>query len=185
MKKMLLLFVSGLLIACMAGSAMADPFDAALWNAAGTAPADTTLNLKPGESITLSFHLSHVAYPNSKYNYDVPVISAAGGGSASDIIVSPSPLGSFVPSSLQQNIESDGTGYTDVGAITITLASNAPLGASYSVKIGAASESTQVVIDSGSASRNVNSIPEFPTVALPVAAVIGLVFVLGRKKEGL
>ncbi|AKB71769.1 hypothetical protein MSMAC_1879 [Methanosarcina mazei C16] len=29
------------------------------------------------------------------------------------------------------------------------------------------------------------SIPEFPTVALPVAALIGLVFIFGRKKEGL
>ncbi|AKB37754.1 hypothetical protein MSSAC_3164 [Methanosarcina siciliae C2J] len=28
-------------------------------------------------------------------------------------------------------------------------------------------------------------IPEFPTVALPVAAVLGLVFIFGRKKEGL
>jgi hypothetical protein len=27
--------------------------------------------------------------------------------------------------------------------------------------------------------------PEFPTVALPVAAIIGLLFVIGRKKEGL
>lgn len=27
--------------------------------------------------------------------------------------------------------------------------------------------------------------PEFPTVALPVAAVIGLVFIFGRKKDGL
>jgi hypothetical protein len=29
------------------------------------------------------------------------------------------------------------------------------------------------------------SIPEFPTVALPVAAMLGLLFVFGRKKEGL
>jgi hypothetical protein len=28
-------------------------------------------------------------------------------------------------------------------------------------------------------------IPEFPTVALPVVAILGLVFVFGRKKEGL
>ncbi|MHB8101344.1 MAG: PEF-CTERM sorting domain-containing protein [Methanosarcina sp.] len=27
--------------------------------------------------------------------------------------------------------------------------------------------------------------PEFPTVALPVAGVLGLLFVFGRKKEGL
>ncbi|WP_255335136.1 PEF-CTERM sorting domain-containing protein [Methanosarcina sp. KYL-1] len=28
-------------------------------------------------------------------------------------------------------------------------------------------------------------VPEFPTVALPVAAILGLVFIFGRKKEGL
>ncbi|MDI9394469.1 MAG: PEF-CTERM sorting domain-containing protein [Euryarchaeota archaeon] len=30
---------------------------------------------------------------------------------------------------------------------------------------------------------NVNEIPEFPSIALPVAAVLGLVFVFGRRKE--
>ncbi|MDI9395825.1 MAG: PEF-CTERM sorting domain-containing protein [Euryarchaeota archaeon] len=30
---------------------------------------------------------------------------------------------------------------------------------------------------------DVNEIPEFPTIALPVAAVLGLVFVFGRRKE--
>ncbi|MDY9926294.1 PEF-CTERM sorting domain-containing protein [Methanosarcina sp.] len=29
------------------------------------------------------------------------------------------------------------------------------------------------------------NIPEFPTVALPVAAILGLVFIFGRKKDGL
>ncbi|MFY1113362.1 MAG: PEF-CTERM sorting domain-containing protein, partial [Methanosarcinaceae archaeon] len=27
--------------------------------------------------------------------------------------------------------------------------------------------------------------PEFPTIALPIAAILGLVFIFGRKKEGL
>ncbi len=33
--------------------------------------------------------------------------------------------------------------------------------------------------------EGLNLIPEFPTVALPVAAILGLVFIFGRKKEGL
>jgi hypothetical protein len=32
---------------------------------------------------------------------------------------------------------------------------------------------------------NLSFVPEFPTVALPVAAIIGLVFVFGRRKENL
>ncbi|MGB9132109.1 MAG: PEF-CTERM sorting domain-containing protein, partial [Methanosarcina sp.] len=35
------------------------------------------------------------------------------------------------------------------------------------------------------ATAEVASVPEFPTVALPVAAMLGLLFVFGRKKEGL
>jgi len=31
----------------------------------------------------------------------------------------------------------------------------------------------------------VKTVPEFPTVALPVAAVLGVLFTFGRKKEGL
>ena len=73
------------------------------------------------------------------------------------------------------------TSFTDVGAITLT--NNGPAGASYLVTIKAGSETS---IDFGAASRTVNSnIPEFPTVAAPVAAVLGLLFVFGRKKEGL
>ncbi len=30
-----------------------------------------------------------------------------------------------------------------------------------------------------------SNIPEFPTIALPIAAILGLVFIFGRKKEGL
>jgi hypothetical protein len=35
------------------------------------------------------------------------------------------------------------------------------------------------------ASTEAASVPEFPTVAAPIAAIIGLFFVFGRKKEGL
>jgi hypothetical protein len=38
--------------------------------------------------------------------------------------------------------------------------------------------------DKGEQTPGVN-IPEFPTLALPIAAILGLVFVFGRKKEGL
>lgn len=42
----------------------------------------------------------------------------------------------------------------------------------------------QVIRISGSETSVVNA-PEFPTVALPVAAILGLVFIFGRKKDGL
>ncbi|RXA20992.1 PEF-CTERM sorting domain-containing protein [Methanosarcina sp. MSH10X1] len=46
------------------------------------------------------------------------------------------------------------------------------------------SQQGSVAIDSGSASGSAN-IPEFPTVAAPIAGIIGLLFVFGRRKEGL
>lgn len=42
--------------------------------------------------------------------------------------------------------------------------------------------SNEETIELGSASRNVNSIPEFPTVALPIASVLGLVYMVRKKK---
>jgi len=39
------------------------------------------------------------------------------------------------------------------------------------------------IIDFGSASQQFDAIPEFPTVALPIAAVIGLVFLFQQKKR--
>lgn len=41
----------------------------------------------------------------------------------------------------------------------------------------------QVEHDESGINPDVNNIPEFPSIALPVAAVLGLVFAFGRKKE--
>jgi hypothetical protein len=35
----------------------------------------------------------------------------------------------------------------------------------------------------GGGKESTTSIPEFPTIALPVAAIIGIMFIVGRKKE--
>lgn len=65
----------------------------------------------------------------------------------------------------------------------------APEGATYKVNIGSTRQvgtgeiSKEFVLTS--ASTTVSNIPEFPTVALPVAAILGLVFIFGRKKDGL
>ncbi len=70
---------------------------------------------------------------------------------------------------------------TDIGVITITNTAGIE-GASYLITISAGATGVEF---GGAASRHVDSIPEFPTVALPVAAILGLVFIFGRKKEGL
>jgi hypothetical protein len=171
MKKILSLLISGLILLCMAGSAMANPFDPAILNAAGTADAPNPIDLGPGQSIILSFKgtniLPSAVGADLVYSY---LVTPTNGGSAGDISVSFS----------HANFHPTATTYTDTGVITIT--NNAPVGKTFQVKISAGTETS---IEFGTASRNVNSIPEFPTVAAPVAAVLGLLFVLGRKKEGL
>lgn len=173
MKKILLL-VSGLLILCMAGSAMADPFDASIWNAVGDASAPNPINLAPGQSVVLSLHGS--SFDPKAINANLPYNS--------QIAVKPGSPATATSSDLTVTFAHDlhptSDPYTDKGVITLTNVKG-PVGASYLITINAGETS----IDFGAASRTVNSIPEFPTIAAPVAAVLGLLFVLGRKKEGL
>lgn len=170
MKKTLLLLVSGLLITCMAGSAMA--YDAFIWNGEGTGAATVPIQLAPGESKTLSYHGENIdarAFGlDLPYSYSVePSDSLGSEGDISVIFSDPS----FTPTTSIS---------TDTGVITITNTGGVE-GASYLVTISAGTYG----VEFGAASRRVDSIPEFPTVALPVAALIGLVFIFGRKKEEL
>jgi hypothetical protein len=45
------------------------------------------------------------------------------------------------------------------------------------------SEVTCIWEESGNNNNNNNEIPEFPTIALPIAAVIGIAFIFNRRKE--
>jgi hypothetical protein len=170
MKKILLLTISSLLIVCMAGSAMA--YDAAIWNKQGTGAAETPIVLAPGESKTLSYHVANILPINVgkplTYSYKVePANSLGNEGDISVTFSNPT----FTPSS---------TTATDVEVITLTNTAGVE-GASYLVTVSAGAYG----VEFGAASRHVDSIPEFPTVALPVAAILGLVFIFGRKKDGL
>lgn len=79
--------------------------------------------------------------------------------------------------------------YLSNAVVTITL-NGAPIGATYKVSIGAYYNQNGVSelitsddVTLAAASKNITAVPEFPTVALPIAALIGLVFIFGRKKE--
>ncbi|AKB17601.1 hypothetical protein MSWHS_0738 [Methanosarcina sp. WWM596] len=68
--------------------------------------------------------------------------------------------------------------FTDTNVIIVTRESSAPADAIYKVTIG----DTEFLLTSASTNLYV---PEFPTVAAPIAAILGLFFIFGRKKEGL
>ena len=188
MKKMILLIVSGLLIACMAGSAMANPAGSDLRYHNGGSVTD--LNLKPGDSITVDYVISGLAANTESdvWTFATPIVTlpfpvpAITGAVPSDIQVTFPKGTSFTPTTA---CTINGLEYTLENGITITNVAGKE-GQTYKLQIDTNSAITgQHASDSATVYENVKSIPEFPTVALPVAGVLGLLFVFGRKKEGL
>ncbi|MDF1531896.1 MAG: PEF-CTERM sorting domain-containing protein [ANME-2 cluster archaeon] len=168
------LIISALLVfglVGMIGTAAADPYNLRIYNTAGTAPADNPLQLLPGDSIVLSLYMEKMANDSDTFPITTLVSSIAGSNPA-DVTVSLA-TGVLTPSGADP--------YTQVGEVTITLSPSAPVGAQYNIQVSAPGANP---LDIGVASRNVNSIPEFPTVALPIAAILGLMFIISsRKKE--
>jgi hypothetical protein len=168
MKKILIMFLVAII--AMAGTASA--YDAFIWNEAGTGPAPQPLTIKPGESVTVSYRAENIASGavGQALPYDYTVVALGGGAQVSDIVVT-------LPAAFTPTATDD----TDVGVINVALDPAALNGAQYRVTIKAGDE--EVDIDFGSASRNIESIPEFPTIALPIAAILGLAFFMQRRKE--
>jgi len=189
MKKILLLLVSGLLIACMAGSALAA--DSYLVNATTNLPI-TNDDLVRANGDTLSVKFVVTGYTsvnlNTEYTlgYDVaalPLADPIGKDSDVTVVIIGNPTFTL-PSPIVNNYRYDGA------TVFITL-NGAPAGATYLVNIKAddqlTDENGDIIkqIELASSSLGMQAIPEFPTVALPVAAILGLVFIFGRKKDGL
>ncbi|MDI9395932.1 MAG: PEF-CTERM sorting domain-containing protein [Euryarchaeota archaeon] len=176
MNKLGTLIISGLLIACMAGSAMADPGDIELWdeNFQNRVDSGSMIRLKAGESIYISTLINYFDSAGSPelgvYNYGVE-LEYFGGAQEGDFIVE-------CPDSF--TLTEGGSPYSDQGVIKITRSNREiPYGAYCRISIG---DENRILASGTTYAQN---IPEFPTVALPVAAILGLVFIFGRKKEEL
>lgn len=170
-----LIMIAAMLAVIVSMTGIAAANDANIWNAAGTGAVVNPINLHRGGNITLSFHGENImpsaVGKDMPYSYKVVALPIG------------SPLGAVgdVTVTLPANFHPTAATFTDIGAIKIALSASAPIGAEYRVTIRGGDEETD--IDFGSASRNFNSIPEFPAVALPVAAVIGLVFFMQNRKN--
>jgi hypothetical protein len=155
----------------MTGIAAANPYDAFIYVADGSAAAPQPLLIPNGGNVDLSYRGENIVNAainkDLKYNYSVV---AFGGGVVGDITVT------FT----HANFHPTAKNFTDVGVVNIARSASAPAGATYRVTIKAGDEAADV--DFGAASRNLE-VPEFPTVALPIAAVIGLVFLFQNKKK--
>lgn len=156
-------------LALFVGTASA--YDANIWNAAGTNPAPNPIVIKPGETLTFSYHGENFPANNQVLPYFADVQAVGGGASDTDMTVV------ITKANMEPGVADP---YTDAGVIQITLDANAPVTGQWRVTIGAGEDA--VTKDVGSAARNF-LIPEFPTVALPIAAILGLAFLFQRRKE--
>lgn len=174
MKKMLLLLVSSLLIVCIAGLAGASntvltPDDVTITpdgDSIASVATSIRINTQGTYHVTLTATDGLFAYLESSS----PIaVGNSGNWASSGHSLSSSSFSSKVQA-YNGNLFIKGT---KPGTVTVTT---------YSESTG--DSTTQSYSVYSAESVNV-SVPEFPTVALPVAALIGLVFVFGRKKEEL
>lgn len=176
MKKILLLLVSGLFIACMAGSAMA--LELQILKDDASAPAILELTPKSDNYYDLRVLQglgSTVDYSTYDVKIKLPASNEYVDATSSQVSVHFDD-GSFVTPAVDS-----GDNNLDEGELIITLG-DIPEGSEITFNVKAADK---VLSLNAVASRRITTVPEFPTLAFPVAAVIGLVFIFGRKKDGL
>ena len=178
MKKMILLLLSGLLIVSMAGSALAgvqlvpqgevnsDGEFIVLPNSVGY--INITVDQMGTQDYTMFLNVSE---PNDAFTAEI-VGSDNGGILNTNAVASygtPSiakTLHLAYANTYKAKIKISRNDKTDLGIVRLVLN-----GIQYPVYV--------------SADSKIVTAPEFPTIALPVAGVLGLLFVFGRKKEGL
>lgn len=96
----------------------------------------------------------------------------------------------WVYSFSRDSVMLDLTRTTNTSVLEITVPANAIVGETYTHTVIATGYDSfgkeydiPLELDVYVINTDINNIPEFPSIALPVAAVLGLVFVFGRKKE--
>ena len=136
---------------------------------------DNPIELKPGCSIDINYGGNAFSIINVDYlwGYTVTPISDTG-ATLSQLTVT-------IPDMATHPFYPTSDPYIDTRPITIALNASTPVGARFIVHIGAGDETAGIAFDT--ASRDINSVPEFPTIALPVAAILGLAFIFQRRRE--
>jgi hypothetical protein len=173
MKKILLILLSCLLIVFMAESAMAE-----------INLGSTTVVVSPGQSVEIPVSVTNIGA--GTYNYSLEVSQATDAIQAQIVNSEPSGLLNLGPATFIQHLVYNSNlnlqGQPVNATLKISRNENSGVG-TVIVKI-----TNQGQVETGYilvADTVIAEAPEFPTVAAPVAAVLGLLFVFGRKREGL
>ncbi len=173
-----LITTSASLLVLLAMTGMAAAMDANIMDSTGANPAPASINLAQGQSIDLNFQATNICPLDGtcKLPISLPVsalVVPLNGGSSSDLAITGIATD---PANISVSFNNP---KTDVPFTVKNVA--APPGMAYRVTIMAGDIRTS--LDFGSASRPFQSIPEFATVAMPVAAVMGLIFLVYRKRK--
>ncbi len=157
---------------------MAAAMDADIMDSTGANPAPASIKLAQGQSIDLNFKASSICADNEACTPPISlpvsaIIVPLNGGAVSDLAITGIPMD---PVNMSVSFDNPQT------LVPFTVKNvAAPPGKTYRVTIVAGDLRTS--LDFGSASRPFQSIPEFATVAMPVAAVMGLIFLVSRKRK--
>ena len=166
MKMKILLY---LMVAIIATSGTAMAYNGDIWNADGTSTESNPIVVQPDTTQFLSFHMDTMipADLNQPFNYSSSVTVVSGPGLPGDLIVELPPT--VTPST---------DPYLDLKAINLTATADAREDTVYRISVTAGGQT----VETDTTQRTIE-VPEFPTVALPVAAIIGLAFIFMRRKE--
>ncbi len=173
--KINILSISVFFLAMLTMTGIATAMDTKIMDSTGVNPAPASMNLSQGQSIDLNFRGSNICANNAcippLYLPVKAVIVPLNGGASSDLTITGIPMD---PASIS-------VGFNNPETLVPFSVKNvaAPPGKTYRVTIIAGD--IQTSLDFGAASRSFSSIPEFPTVALPVGAALAIMFIMRRK----
>ena len=170
MKKLLVLFIVALI--AMMGSAHA--LDVQIMNKEGTVALGDPIVMQPGQTLTFSIGLDDydVAIAGNEHNYNITIFALSGGASVDDVTATLLKTSVILPAAGL---------YVDEEVFTLTMDADAPGTGIWEVYLEVGEVGVSGV-QFASATRNIE-IPEFPTIALPIAAILGLAFFMQRRNR--
>lgn len=150
---------------------------AAAYNMAITDPASTVLT--PGDATGIDYTIALTGNPNLGHTVEASVTT----GTASDLefrfLDSQGGDSGWIAAGAQHTWSDAATAQAMTMKVRAISTPTDPQGTVYSFTVIADTTASQ----SASASTTSTSIPEFPTIALPIAAILGLAFYFQRRKE--
>ncbi len=174
MRKTLIVMV---LFTLFVGTVSANPLYAYIKDASGN-DFTNPFYIDRSETIDLSLQLADIRDGdlNVAYDLQMQVFEADG--------VTPASPSEITYNLVKTSVTPTADPYTELKVATITAASDIPVGNQYVVRITAGGNTVgSTTLESAHATKTTEAIPEFPTVALPVAAILGLAFLFQRRKE--